>query len=69
MKANLGFAATAITVLVAWDILGTSPLPPGVAGHEGSTIVVALNGLRLLRENAWTRRRSHCTPLTVRIRR
>lgn len=53
VKVNLAFAATVITVLVAWDILGTLPLPLGVAGHEGSTIVVALNGLRLLRRKAW----------------
>ena len=57
VKANLVLAATVITVLVAWDILGTLPLPLGVAGHEGSAIVVALNGPRLLRENAWTQAR------------
>ncbi|WP_435875770.1 hypothetical protein [Saccharopolyspora shandongensis] len=32
------------------------PLPPGVAGHEGSTIIVGRNGLRLLGERAWRRR-------------
>src|SRR3954453_21428138 len=53
VKANLAIAATVITVLVLWDILGTLPLPLGVAGHEGSTIVVALNGLRLLRRAGW----------------
>jgi cation transport ATPase len=31
MKVDLVFAATVITVLVAWDILGTLPLPLGVA--------------------------------------
>jgi cation transport ATPase len=34
-------------------VVGTLPLPLGVVGHEGSTIVVALNGLRLLRGRAW----------------
>ena len=53
VKANLVIAGTVITVLVAWDIFGTLPLPLGVAGHEGSTIIVALNGLRLLRKSAW----------------
>ena len=53
VRANLAIAATVITVLVLWDIIGTLPLPLGVAGHEGSTIVVALNGLRLLRKSAW----------------
>ena len=51
--ANLAFAAAVIAVLVTWDVVGTLPLPLGVAGHEGSTIVVALNGLRLLRKKAW----------------
>jgi hypothetical protein len=46
--ANLVIAATFITGLVAWDLFGHLPLPLGVAGHEGSTIIVALNGLRLL---------------------
>lgn len=53
--ANLAIAATFITVLVAWDLLGNLPLPLAVAGHEGSTVIVALNGLRLLRANAWDR--------------
>jgi cation transport ATPase len=35
-------------VLVAWDLFGTLPLPVGVAGHESSTVLVALNGMRLL---------------------
>ena len=55
VKANLAFAATVITVLVLWDILWVLPLPLGVAGHEGSTMVVGLNGLRLLRRAAWAR--------------
>jgi heavy metal translocating P-type ATPase len=53
--ANLVIAATFITVLVIWDLIGTLPLPLGVAGHEGSTIIVGLNGLRLLRQAAWRR--------------
>ncbi|HEV7187469.1 MAG TPA: heavy metal translocating P-type ATPase, partial [Blastococcus sp.] len=51
---NLSIAATVITVLVTWDLVGHLPLPLGVAGHEGSTILVALNGLRLLRRSEWT---------------
>lgn len=50
---NLVFAGTVIVALVAWDLLGTLPLPVGVAGHEASTVVVCLNGLRLLRRGAW----------------
>ena len=41
-------------VLVSWDLAGHLPLPLGVAGHEGSTIIVGLNGLRLLARRAWT---------------
>ncbi len=52
--ANLAIAATFITVLVLWDLLGNLPLPLGVAGHEGSTVIVGLNGLRMLREKAWS---------------
>ncbi|MEV7993933.1 heavy metal translocating P-type ATPase [Streptomyces sp. NPDC086077] len=52
---NLAIAGTFITLLVAWDLIGTLPLPLGVAGHEGSTVIVGLNGLRLLREAAWPR--------------
>ncbi|MCU1648398.1 MAG: metal-transporting ATPase [Nocardia sp.] len=53
--ANLVIAATFITVLVTWDLVGHLPLPLGVAGHEGSTVIVGLNGLRLLRNSAWKR--------------
>jgi heavy metal translocating P-type ATPase len=52
---NLAIAGTFIAALVAWDLIGTLPLPIGVAGHEGSTVIVGLNGLRLLRETAWPR--------------
>ncbi|MER5441765.1 heavy metal translocating P-type ATPase [Streptomyces sp. NPDC002790] len=52
---NLVIAGVFITGLVIWDLAGHLPLPLGVAGHEGSTVLVGLNGLRLLRERAWTR--------------
>ncbi|GGZ69653.1 metal-transporting ATPase [Streptomyces bluensis] len=52
---NLVIAGTCIAVLVVWDLAGNLPLPLGVAGHEGSTVLVGLNGLRLLRESAWRR--------------
>ncbi|RPK66772.1 heavy metal translocating P-type ATPase [Streptomyces sp. ADI95-17] len=55
---NLVIAAVFITGLVVWDLAGTLPLPLGVAGHEGSTVIVGLNGLRLLRDAAWTRAES-----------
>ncbi|MFE1322812.1 heavy metal translocating P-type ATPase [Kitasatospora phosalacinea] len=52
---NLVLAAGFITVLVVWDLFGSLPLPLGVLGHEGSTVLVGLNGLRLLRDAAWDR--------------
>ncbi|MGW1028519.1 heavy metal translocating P-type ATPase [Streptomyces sp. NPDC002577] len=52
---NLVIAGVFIAGLVVWDLVGALPLPLGVAGHEGSTVIVGLNGLRLLREAAWKR--------------
>jgi heavy metal translocating P-type ATPase len=53
VTANLVIAAVIITALVTWDLAGHLPLPLGVLGHEGSTVIVGLNGLRLLRTAAW----------------
>ncbi|MEV6793356.1 heavy metal translocating P-type ATPase [Streptomyces sp. NPDC051320] len=52
---NLFIAGVFISGLVVWDLLGHLPLPLGVLGHEGSTVIVGLNGLRLLRDAAWHR--------------
>jgi len=35
-------------VLVTFAILGRIPLTVGVVGHEGSTVIVVMNSLRLL---------------------
>ncbi|MFE6923911.1 heavy metal translocating P-type ATPase [Nocardia sp. NPDC057663] len=59
--ANLAIAAGFIAILVVWDLVGHLPLPLGVAGHEGSTVIVGLNGLRLLRSSAWRRAQGHTT--------
>jgi cation transport ATPase len=56
--ANLAIATTFIAGLVLWDLLGHLPLPLGVAGHEGSTVIVGLNGIRLLAQRAWNSPRS-----------
>ncbi|MFD4502338.1 heavy metal translocating P-type ATPase [Streptomyces sp. NPDC058457] len=50
---NLVVAGLFIAGLVVWDLTGDLPLPLGVAGHEGSTVLVGLNGLRLLADRAW----------------
>ncbi|GGH39111.1 heavy metal translocating P-type ATPase [Paenibacillus segetis] len=49
VKQNLIFAASVITLLIIGNFAQNLPLPLGVVGHEGSTILVILNGLRLLR--------------------
>ena len=58
VTANLAIAATIIAALVVWDLAGHLPLPLGVLGHEGSTVIVGLNGLRLLRASVWAKARS-----------
>ena len=45
---NLTFALAVIVVLVISALGLQLPLPLGVVGHEGSTVLVCLNGLRLL---------------------
>lgn len=49
IRQNIAFALSVIVVLVIFTLAGQVPLPVGVIGHEGSTIIVVLNGLRLLR--------------------
>jgi Cd2+/Zn2+-exporting ATPase len=45
---NLAFALAVIVVLIFSAFLNLVSLPLGVVGHEGSTVIVVLNGLRLL---------------------
>ncbi|GAA0411020.1 heavy metal translocating P-type ATPase [Paenibacillus motobuensis] len=49
VRQNLVFAACVILTLVVSNFVQGIALPLGVVGHEGSTILVILNGLRLLR--------------------
>jgi Cd2+/Zn2+-exporting ATPase len=49
IRQNLGFSLTVIVTLVIATLTRGIPLPLGVVGHEGSTVIVVLNGLRLLR--------------------
>jgi len=46
---NIGFSLVVIATLIVTGLLGVLSLPLGVVGHEGSTLLVVLNGLRLLR--------------------
>ena len=45
---NLSIAVSVIVMLVISALGFSLPLPLGVVGHEGSTVLVCLNGLRLL---------------------
>lgn len=49
IRANLIFAAGIVIALVIASFVIELPLPIAVIGHEGSTVLVILNGLRLLR--------------------
>lgn len=45
---NLAFATGVIAILIAAVLGFALPLPLSVVGHEGSTVLVSLNGLRML---------------------
>nr|WP_243648639.1 heavy metal translocating P-type ATPase [Hazenella coriacea] len=49
VKQNIIFALSVIVLLMIANFAQVMTLPFGVVGHEGSTILVILNGLRLLR--------------------
>jgi Cd2+/Zn2+-exporting ATPase len=46
---NIVFAISVILILIVSNLFQVITLPLGVIGHEGSTILVILNGLRLLK--------------------
>ena len=48
IRQNLTFAIGAMLVLVSGALFFDLPLPLAVIGHEGGTVLVVLNGLRLL---------------------
>jgi len=48
IRQNLIISLGTVAVLVTFAILGKIPLTLGVVGHEGSTVVVVMNSLRLL---------------------
>lgn len=49
VKQNVIFSISVIALLIASNFLQIVDLPFGVIGHEGSTILVILNGLRMLK--------------------
>lgn len=48
IRQNLVVSLGTVMVLVCFALLGKIPLTIGVVGHEGSTVVVVMNSLRLL---------------------
>jgi Cd2+/Zn2+-exporting ATPase len=48
IRQNLVISLGTVVVLVGCALMGKIPLTLGVIGHEGSTVVVVLNSLRLL---------------------
>ena len=49
IRQNITLALVSISLLMVANFLGELTLPAGVLGHEGSTLLVTLNGLRMLR--------------------
>jgi len=48
IRQNLVISLGTVVVLVSFAMFGKIPLTVGVVGHEGSTVVVVMNSLRLL---------------------
>jgi Cd2+/Zn2+-exporting ATPase len=48
IRQNLVVSLGTVLVLVTFALLGKIPLTVGVVGHEGSTVLVVMNSLRLL---------------------
>jgi Cd2+/Zn2+-exporting ATPase len=48
IRQNLILSLGTVVVLVTFALLGRIPLTVGVVGHEGSTVIVVMNSLRLL---------------------
>ena len=49
VKQNITFALSFIVLLLVANFVGNITMPLGVIGHEGSTVLVTLSGLRMLR--------------------
>ncbi|MDO5741485.1 MAG: heavy metal translocating P-type ATPase [Vagococcus sp.] len=47
---NIIFSVSVIVLLIIFNFMQAVSLPLGVIGHEGSTILVILNGLRMLKK-------------------
>ena len=59
---NLLFSVAVITILIISNFFQAINLPLGVIGHEGSTILVILNGLRMLSDQGFSTLHSSFRP-------
>ena len=48
VRFNVGISIAAVVLLLVGTLTGWLTLPLGVLGHEGSALLVILNGIRLL---------------------
>lgn len=62
IRQNLIISLGTVVVLVGFALLGRIPLPVAVIGHEGSTVVVVMNSLRLLLGAGIRRREDNPSP-------
>lgn len=69
IRQNLVFAMGAMVVLVIGGLFFELPLPLAVIGHEGGTVLVGLNGLRLLRDPIRGKRKTSTDTRTSRASR
>lgn len=60
IKQNVAFSIAVICLLLLSNFVQILSLPFGVIGHEGSTILVILNGLRMLRMTPIQRTKEEC---------
>ncbi len=65
IRGSIAFALSVIAVLAVSTLVAGIPLPLGVVGHEGSTIVVVLAGLTLLGYGRRDGRRGGETPPAI----
>ena len=59
IRANIIFSVAVVITLVALTLAGRLTLTHGVLGHEGSSLLVVANGMRLLRTRSHTVGGSH----------
>ncbi|VXD20304.1 Zinc-transporting ATPase [Planktothrix serta PCC 8927] len=52
IQQNIAFALSFIVILLISNFFGSINMPMGVIGHEGSTVLVTLSGLRLLKSSS-----------------